>query len=273
MKISVFGASGFIGSNFQKYSIHDTEILDRNKPEATSAEVLYLIGTTDNYNVLNNAKLDIEVNLLLLIENLENLRKKFSNFTFTFVSSWFVYGDAQQPPFTEDGPCNPRGFYSISKYAAELYIKSYCETFNIRYRIIRLGNVFGQNDTGISKKKNALQYLFLRLRSNLEIELYDGGEFYRDYIDVRDVVSAIDLILDSNLINTTINIGSGEPVQFKELIMEAKRVFESNSNIIEIPVPEFHKIVQVKNSWLNTNKLTSLGFRPKYRILTEILNL
>ena len=128
MKVSVFGAGGFIGSNFKSHSVHEIESLNRDSLQPTYSDVLYLVGTTDNYNILTNPVVDIEVNLLLLIQNLERLRSQFGTFTFNFVSSWFVYGEAQEPPFAESGPCKPKGFYSISKYAAELYIESYCKT-------------------------------------------------------------------------------------------------------------------------------------------------
>lgn len=273
MKVSVFGASGFIGSNFQTYSVHEVESLERDEPKPTSSEVLYLIGTTDNYNVLSDPTLDIEVNLILLINNLEKLRGRFAKFRFNYVSSWFVYGDSQLPPFHEEGPCKPKGFYSISKYAAEMYVQSYCETFGIDYRIIRLGNVFGPNDRGVSKKKNALQYLVSQIKNNQKIELYDGGEFYRDYIDVRDVVSALDLILEFSCVNDIINVGTGTPMKFKDIIVEARTVFNSTSEIVSIPVPAFHKIVQVKDAWLETKKLNSLGFRIQHPLMTEIVNL
>lgn len=273
MKVSVFGSSGFVGSNFQTYSVHEVESLDRDDPKPTNSEILYLVGTTDNYNVLSDPKLDIEINLLLLIDNLEKLRHRFGKFTFNFVSSWFVYGDSQVPPFHEDGPCKPKGFYSISKYAAEMYIQSYCETFDINYRIIRLGNVFGSNDRGVSKKKNALQYLVSQIKSNQRIELYDGGEFYRDYIDVRDVVTAIDIIIESNFLNDIINVGTGIPIRFNNIIQEAKKIFNSSSEIASIPVPTFHKVVQVKDAWLDTKKLNSLGFKIQHPLMTEIAHL
>jgi len=273
VNVSVFGTSGFIGSNFKAHSIHQVESLDRDSPLPSNSDLLYLVGTTDNYNVLTNPALDIEVNLLLLIRNLEQLRSRFGTFTFNFVSSWFVYGEAQQPPFVEEGPCNPKGFYSISKYAAEKYIESYCQTYGIKYRIIRLGNVFGQNDNGISKKKNAMQYLISRIKNNELVELYDEGKFYRDYIDVRDVVSAIDLIIASDLTNEIVNVGTGIPTLFKEVIMGAKLAFNSTSEIQSIPIPAFHKQVQVKDAWLDTKKLGSLGFKIQYPIMTEITNL
>ena len=273
MKVSVYGASGFIGSNYAVHSSNAVELVDRNNPNPTSNEILYLIGTTDNYNILDNVEIDIEVNLLILMRNLEYLRNKFEKFTFNYVSSWFVYGDGQSPPFREDGICRPKGFYSISKYAAEMYVESYCKTYEIDFRIIRLANVFGSNDRGISRKKNALQYLIERIKNDEPIELYDAGEFFRDYIDVRDVVSAIDLIIEKAEPNLIMNVGTGVPQLFSEIIYEAVKAFASKSEVTSIEVPEFHKRVQVKNSWLETSKLVSLGFKPVHPIMKEITNL
>ena len=66
----------------------------------------------------------------------------------------------------------------------------------INYRILRLSNIYGINDKGVSAKKNALQFLINRIKSNEKIELYEGGNFLRDYLDVRDAVSAIKKSLD-----------------------------------------------------------------------------
>ena len=52
-KISVFGGTGFIGSVFcKKYP--DSIIIDRNETQSATNNILYLISTVDNYNVLTN---------------------------------------------------------------------------------------------------------------------------------------------------------------------------------------------------------------------------
>ena len=38
----------------------------------------------------------------------------------------------------ENALCDPKGFYSITKRTAEQLLISYCETFNIKYRIVRI---------------------------------------------------------------------------------------------------------------------------------------
>ena len=47
-----------------------------------------------------------------------------------------------------------------------MFLISYCKTYNINYRILRLGNVVGVGDLGVSKEKNALQYLVDKIKSN-----------------------------------------------------------------------------------------------------------
>ena len=49
-KISVFGGSGFIGSEFCKRFGSDIIKIDRNDYTPKSNDILYLISTTDNYN-------------------------------------------------------------------------------------------------------------------------------------------------------------------------------------------------------------------------------
>ncbi len=273
MNLSVYGASGFVGSHFVLNSKFNVEQLSRVNLDPSFNEVVYFVGTTDNYNVLDNPKLDIQVNIEFLIDQLEVLRKKFGTFRFNYISSWFVYGNAQVPPFNELGPCEPKGFYSISKFAAELFLKSYCATYGLEYRIIRLSNVFGAGDSGVSKKKNALQYLVSEIKKGNSVNLYEGGKFVRDYLDVRDVATALDIILERAPYGVTINVGSGEPVSFIDLMENAKEVFNSKSELIAIETPNFHKIVQVRDSWLDTTMLRSLGFKPKYPIIGEISNL
>ena len=271
--VSLFGPTGFVGGEFARNSQNVVDWVDRNNPDPLYPDIVYAIGTTDNYNIFENPFLDIETNLVKLISDLELLRKKFGTFTFNYLSSWFVYGEGATLPFKEDQPCNPKGFYSISKYAAEMYLASYAQTFGINFRILRLANVYGPTDRGVSKKKNALQYLISQIKENQTIDLYEGGEFLRDYIDARDVVSAIDLIIDSGSKDEIFNIGTGTPSKFIDLMNEAKRAFGSESQFNSISTPDFHKNVQVRDAYMDITKLKSLGFDAKHRILDEIVNL
>lgn len=269
--VNVFGGNGFIGSNF--VAKYPSVVNEKNNllPKLDQVNnLLYLISTVDNYNVKTNPFVDIETNLTTLIRVLENFRlANKEGAVFNFVSSWFVYGEVDLPA-TEESNCNPKGFYSITKRAAEQLLISYCQTFNLNYRILRLANVYGGVDTKTSKKKNAFTYLLSEIQKGNDINLYDGGHFYRDFIHVEDVVDAIALIMYKGSLNEVYNVSSGKKYKFLTLMQHAKKVFNSSSNFITIEQPEFHKIVQVKNMWLENMKLCNLGFSEKHSIYKYI---
>lgn len=268
-KISVYGSTGFIGSRFCSLFQDNVLKIERDSNESKSSNILYLISTVDNYNVHKDLKVDIDTNLIKLVEVLEYIKqnKENTNFTFNFVSSWFVYGQNNEIPFNENtSKCNPTGFYSITKYCAEQLIISFCQTFDIKYRIFRLANVVGEGDNKISNKKNALQFLIKEAVNNRELPLYYGGEVLRDYIYVDDVCNAIKLCIDKAPVNQTINIGSGIPYRFIDIINKAISYSNSQSFIRHINPTNFHNIVQVRHSYLDTTKLKSYGFELQHDI-------
>ena len=268
-KISVFGSTGFVGSNFCKLYEDEVVKIPRQQRHPTTNDILYLISTTDNYNVYTDPFIDIDTNLKVLIETLETCKKRKTlgkEAVFNFVSSWFVYGKTDDLPASEDSLCNPSGFYSITKYAAERLLISYCETFDLKYRIFRLSNVLGETDQGVSNKKNAIQLMIQKLCSGEEINLYHNGDVIRDYLYIDDVSRAMFHCIRHAPTNEIINIGSGHPHKIGDLVNYVKEKINSKSKINPIKPPKFHKIVQIRNMFLNTEKLNSLGFQPESSI-------
>lgn len=266
-RLQIFGGKGFVGSEFVRQN-PNCIINDRNDYTVKSTNILYLISTISNYNVLTDPFIDIDTNLLTLMKVLSQCQNK--NVTFNFVSSWFVYGNTDLPA-TENSICRPTGFYSITKKTAEDLLISYSRTYNINYRILRLANVIGQGDTKASAKKNALQYLINRLKNNESINLYENGEQFRDYIHVSDVAKATKLILDQGSINSVYNVGNGVAVKFYDIIKYVHTTLGSRSEIIAVEPPEFHKIVQVSSMYMDTTKLKQLEYQPEYS-LEQALN-
>lgn len=261
-KISVFGGTGFIGGTFCKLYSKDVILIPRNNRQPESKELLYFISTTTNQSVFSNLHVDIDTNLSFFVDVLQNCKNR--DVTFNFVSSGFVYGndiiDAK-----ETDCCNPTGFYSITKRCAEQLLISFCETFGIKYRILRIGNVYGLDKT-ISAGKNVLGYMINLLKEDRDITLYDGGNYLKDYMFVEDICRAIKVILEKGNTNEIYNIASGTSMTFKDIIQTAKNMVQSQSNLIDIPFPKEQEYIQIKNMTLNTSKLKSLEF-------TSIMNL
>lgn len=265
-KLSIFGGTGFIGKRYlERYP--DNVLIKRNSNFPETKDSLYLISTTNNYNVFSDLHLDIDTNLMKFMSVLKN-----SKGTMNFISSWFVYGEGHGNQFNaahEDSAKNPTGFYSITKSCAEDLLISYSKTFNKNYRIIRLCNVIG-GDPGFGKKKNALEFLVDKIVKNEDVEIYDGDN-YRNYLHVDDVCDAIKLIVENGDLNEVYNVGSNVSHRLIDLMYYVKEVSESESKIKLVRTPKFHEIVQTKDFFMNTNKLKGLGFFEKYTIY-EVLN-
>ena len=260
--ISVFGGTGFIGGTFCNLYPEDILLVPKESKNFETQQVLYFISTTTNQSVFKDLHIDIDTNLSLFVDVLNNCKDR--DVVFNFISSGFVYGndviDAK-----ETDCCNPTGFYSITKRCAEQLLISFCETFGVKYRILRIGNVYGLDKT-VSLGKNVLGHMISLLKQNQDIKLYDGGNFLKDYMYVEDICKAIKLILDNGKLNEIYNISSGVSLPFREIIETAKDLTRSQSKIIDISFSDNQKYIQVKNMTLNNQKLKDLDFSCKMSI-------
>jgi len=266
MKIQVFGGSGFVGSEFTRQN-PGCIVNARDDYSVKEKNILYMISTVTNYHVKTNPYIDIDTNLTTLMKVLEQIKNNMlqaeDGYVFNFISSWFVYGETEMPAH-EESNCYPNGFYSITKRCAEQLLISYCETFGIKYRILRLANVAGYGDKKASPQKNALQHMINELKAGRDVNVYDGGNLYRDYIHVSDVARAIKLIMETGEVNTTYNVGNGQPLLFKDMIEYAKELIGGEGKLVPIEIPQFHRTVQVRSMWMLSDKLKSLGYAPNY---------
>ena len=257
--LSVFGGTGFIGGKFCQLYPDKVTLVPRDGRNSPTKDVLYFISTTTNQSVFKDLHVDIDTNLTLLMDVLSNCRDK--DITFNFVSSCFVYGndvlDAK-----ETDCCNPTGFYSITKRSAEQLLISYCKTFDIKYRIFRIGNVYGLDPT-ITPGKNVLGYMIGLLKQHKDIKLFDDGDYKKDYMFVEDICRAIKFLIKKSETNQIYNVATGSSMTFKDILLTASDIVSSRSEFIPVPFPKEQEYLQVKNMTLNVDKLSSMGFLPK----------
>lgn len=277
MSLTIFGGRGFVGKRYVEEHYHHAignivSINDRDDYKVYSPDVLYLISTVDNYNVFSDVHLDINTNLNTLMTVLENWRKREletgERGVFNFVSSWSVYGDQKVSPVAETAPCDPKGFYIITKRCAEQLLISYCETFKLKYRILRLSNVVGPGDSKVSDKKNTLQNAFNKLRRDENVNLFGNGLFYRDFMHVKDCARALELVMAKGDENTIYNIGNGNhPGHLKEyvdVLNYARKFLQSKGRVVFVQPTEFQAKTPVSSFYMDVTKLRTLGFVPEY---------
>jgi nucleoside-diphosphate-sugar epimerase len=221
--------------------------------------------------VFTDVHVDIDTNLNKLVEVMHTWKRDTPNAVFNYISSWFVYGEQSSFPVKEDANCNPKGFYSITKRAAEQMLISYAETFGLKYRILRLSNVMGRYDPHASHKKNALTTMIAKLRNNEKISLYDEGSPTRDIIHIDDCTDAIETCRKFGELNDIYNISNSDSWTLNQIFDYYCNKYGCDKKLIEfIDTPKFHKLVQTKHMWMDNTKLKNLGYVPQYKIADAI---
>lgn len=254
MELSVLGGKGFVGGQYvNDYGCKYNN--SRNNYEVYSDDVLYFISTVTNFNIYTDTHVDINTNLNVLMTVLDNWRERDPKGVFNFVSSWFVYGYGCG--FEEHDECNPKGFYSITKRCAEQMLQTYCETFKLKYRILRLANVIGPGDAKASPQKNTLQFMANSLQNNEPVYLVKGGEFWREYIHVKDCAKAINLVVSSGMVNNIYNVGNTYPHTLKEAVNWLKDMSGSTSKIVITDGT-------AESFTMFADKLRGLGYYPDF---------
>lgn len=266
MAVSIYGATGLIGSYY--HGLFQGNPIPRNRLQPKDPIALYFISTTTNSNVYTDPTVDIRTNLIELMKRLDACRKTGIK-EFNFISSWYVYGRDKEC-CNEDDYCNPQGFYSITKRTAEQLVIDYCTAYEIPWRILRLGNVYGGSDKDVDLlKRNSLHSFINLLRDDREVLIFEG--VHRDYIHIFDVCRAIYLLIHKGEQNTIYNVGTGTKTSLLELLLEAREHLGSRSKICTTKPSS--KYTQAISNYLDTNRLQNLGFSPIIDIHEGLLDL
>ena len=120
------------------------------------------------------------------------------------ISTDEVYGTlGNNGKFTESTPLAPNSPYSASKASADMFVRSYCNTYGFPALITRCSNNYGPNQ--FPEKlipltiKNALQ--------GKKVPIYGNGLQIRDWIYVKDHCEGILTVLNEGLFGEIYNIG------------------------------------------------------------------
>lgn len=129
---------------------------------------------------------------------------------FIFCSSMARYG-VGRPPFTEDMVPAPVDPYGVAKYAAEMTIRSVCQTHEVEFNIAVLHNVIGPRQRFDDPYRNVAAIMINRMLRELRPVIYGDGSQRRCFGFVSDTVSClIKLGSDEHVQGEVVNIGPDE---------------------------------------------------------------
>jgi UDP-glucose 4-epimerase len=239
-KIIVTGGAGFIGSHIvdalvgQNFDVHIIDNMSAGAKENVNPKaVLHVVDIRDfekllpifkdakyvfhkaaipqvQYSIENPIETH-EINVTGLLNVLEASR--LNNIKrVVFASSSAVYGDPNTLPTTETIPANPLSPYGAHKYIGEIYMKLYSEIYNLETVCLRCFNVYGPRQSANAAYASVISR-FIELRSNNQsLTITGDGEQTRDFVNIKDIVSANILAMESDKVGKgeAINIGANK---------------------------------------------------------------
>ena len=133
-----------------------------------------------------------------------SVRKQYKMARFHQISTDEVYGSIERGSFKESSKYMPNSPYSASKASGDLLVRSFNKTFGLNTTISICSNNYGLNQ----HQEKLIPKIINCILENKGIPLYGDGNNQRDWINVNDHCSAIDLIFNNARTASTYNIGS-----------------------------------------------------------------
>lgn len=257
MNCLLIGGAGFIGASIiaqlacnKDYKITvlepDFASLHRIKEMPVTVHMGELVNLDNLKTIIIEDNIDTIIHLVSTIipgSNFDDYQRDFAEVIFPsikliefccerhirfvyFSSGGTIYGDRKDRavPFTENCPMEPISYYGWSKQIMENSILYMHRTQGLRYIIIRPSNPYGKGQN-LYGKQGLIAVALGKILAGEKVQIWGDGSAVRDYIYIDDLGKAVaDIINDERIINTTINIGSGEGYSINEIISILKDI-------------------------------------------------
>ncbi|MBA9086783.1 UDP-glucose 4-epimerase [Fontibacillus solani] len=262
-------SSGFIqnlntAARFVEIDICDktiSDVFEDFRPEL----VYHLAAQVDVQKSINMPGFDANVNIIGSI-NILNQCLKYGVNKIVYASSAAIYGNPKKLPINENFDSRPISYYGLSKYTPESYIKVFSDMNNIRYTILRFANVYGERQS-YQGEGGVISIFFNKYLNNETPIIYGDGTQTRDFIYVKDIVSANVLVMNKGD-NEIFNVSTNTPVNINEIANKISRITKVSIEPIYRPAREG----DIKDSFLdNTKMFKQLNWKPSFSIEQGLL--
>jgi UDP-glucose 4-epimerase len=261
MNFLITGAAGFLGSSLanhlarEGHQVRGLDDLSTSDPKVLAPDVHFTRGDVSDRPKLWTLLQDVDVvyhlaarvsvqesilyprdynavnvgGTVALMEAMRDVGVK----RVVLASSGAVYGDMTDGSLKESDIPNPRSPYAVSKIAAEHYVRTIGNLWNIETVSLRIFNAYGPGQHLPPSHPPVIpHYLRQALRGGTLVAHGDGSQT-RDYIYVDDVISAMVAASTApNVDGLVLNVGSGAETSIKDLIRIVLEVTNSSANVV-----------------------------------------
>ncbi len=175
-----------------------------------------------------------------------------------------VYGSVEEGSSLETDRLEPRSPYSASKAGSDLIALAYHTTYGLPVVVTRCTNNFGP----YQYPEKALPLFTTNLIEGKNIPLYGDGLNQRDWLYVEDHCAAVGLVLEKGEAGEIYNIGAGNETPNRVLVDKLLEIFGVGEERVDyVPDRPGHD----RRYSVNIDKVTALGWRKKHTLDEALL--
>lgn len=293
--VLLFGAGGFVGGYLAKefqshgYQVYGSDITEpvnpvcafKNADLLDAAEVGKLVHDLNPDLIINLAAISsvglswnipqktMQVNVTGALNILEAARKCENSPRIMFIGSSEEY-QSLDTPMDESTSLNANNPYGISKLAQERFAEVYRERYGMKIYCVR-----PFNHTGIGQKDSFVLPSFCSQVARIEMSGRPGtikvGNLAakRDFSDVRDIVRAYRMIIESSDPSRIYNVGSGKAYSLESMLNHIIG-FSSQKITVQIDPERFRPIDTPVICCNNSLIRSELGWKPEHDIFDTL---
>ena len=295
MKVLIFGSKGMVGSSvakmFSKDTKYQTVLSDRSTNNLFDLESTKKLVEQTNPSYIINAAAKVggiyannNKRLEFILENLKinmNILESCignTNINIINLGSSCIYPlDAENPlkeEFIMTGKLEPTNSpYAMAKLSAIEIGDAMTKQFGHKVINLMPTNLYGPNDNFSNNDSHVIPGLIFRMHNakienKNEFRIWGTGKPLREFLYVDDLSEAIKLIIEKNIDEPILNVGSSEEISIYELALMIKNVvgFDGELNFDESkPDGNPRKL-------LDSTKILSHGWKPKVALKDGLKN-
>ena len=295
MRLLVCGGAGFIGSNFVRVRLRESDdrivVLDKltyagrrenledlladerltfvqgaiEDPDAVAAALARGGGAQAIVNFAAETHVDrsiaqpdafVTTHALGTYVLLEAARH--TGLRYVQISTDEVYGSIEEGSFTETSPLDPSSPYSATKAGADLLVSGYHHTYGLAATICRGSNNYGP----YQYPEKLIPLIVLNALAGDRLPVYGDGLNVRNWLFVEDFARAIAHVLEHGAPGEVYNVGGPDECPNLEVVRAVLELTGRDESLIDY-VPD--RLGHDRRYSLGSAKVRALGWEPQVR--------
>ena len=248
-------------SKHKNFFFEEKDIVDLN----SLFDCDYIINTAAETHV-GNSIVDSEVFLHSNIQGVQSILESIRKYkvegtkkpVFFHFSTDEVYGDINEGSFNEQHLLQPSNPYSATKAAADMLIKAWSRTYNIKYLILRPSNNYGIGQYVEKLIPKSIKYI----QCNKKIPLHNNGSPVRGWLHAQDTARAVIHLIEQNKTNETYNISGNYYDTNLNIVKKIIECFNGDSDYENYLDLSYSRVGQDVRYSVDDSKLKKTGWEP-----------